>query len=651
MINILLIDNLKENEDKIKDILIKIDNTINLYFVNETNDIYNYLNNEIIDIILIEYNKLNICINIRNNKDYENIPIIGFNIPDNDKILLSKFNIDLCLTKSLDIDLLKQFINITIRIKKNEEKIKKEKQTLEKVLIDSENRYRELFKNVHKINKELDQILNVTSPLCVINNDKKIILVNDSYCKLFKKDINDVQGKSCYDVIGSKLCKDSCPLKKITTKNSKYTFECTTKIEKDKYINCLVTSKPYENDNNEIIGIVQTYTDITKIKKIEKKLIYAKQKAEESDKLKSSFLANMSHEIRTPMNSIIGFSDLLSEDYIDKDTKESYLNIIQNAGNDLLKLIDDIIDIAKMESGQMKLKLESISIDKLLFEIYLILNEHPNLKANNVKLNLIKNKKQFKDTILTDGLRLKQILINLLNNAIKFTHQGKIDFGYNKVDSFLEFFVKDTGIGLTKEQIKIIFDRFRQADDSTTKKYGGNGLGLSISKGLIKMLGGTINVESKLGEGTTFKFTIPYNETNNIIYQKTDVVYKKFNWNSYTFLVAEDVDINYQLLYEILKNTKVEIIRAKNGQELIELFKKNKNNIDLILMDIQMPIINGYDAIKKIKKIKNVPIIVQTAYAMIEDIKKCFECGCDDYISKPLKKDKLLNLINKHIKK
>lgn len=504
-------------------------------------------------------------------------------------------------------------------------------------------------KKINKIHKELDQVLNASSPLCVVNKDCKLILVNDSFCSLFKVDRDIVLGDSCQKVLSPYTCK-SCPIKRIMAGTKKSIFEINTKIDKNKSLKCLVTAKPYENDQNKIIGMVSTFTDITRLKKIEKKLIKAKDQAEESDRLKSAFLANMSHEIRTPMNSIIGFSDLLNEDYVEKSTRESYLSIIQNAGNDLLKLIDDIIDIAKIEAGQIQLKAENFSLKKMMTDLHSLYKRNPNLIANRVKLNFIEDVINC-DNIFADELRLKQIVINLLNNAIKFTYEGEIDFGYYLDGAFIQFFVKDTGIGLTKEQIKVVWERFRQADNSTTKKYGGAGLGLSISDGIVKLFGGKIWAESEICKGTTFYFTIPYIQSNINMFNLEEITEKIiYNWEKKTILIAEDVDLNYQLVEKFLDDTNVDLIRAKNGIEAIKLYKQHKNIIDVILMDIQMPDMNGYDAIRKIKKInKDIPIIAQTAYAMNDEIKKCYEVGCSNIIKKPIIKKNMVEIINKYI--
>lgn len=491
---------------------------------------------------------------------------------------------------------------------------------------------------VNRIGNELDQILNTSSPICVVLNDNTIYLVNESFCLLFNVNRESVIGKPC-----STIFNDHCTKK---LNKQKYTYETSFRLNNEKIIKCLVTASLFVNYNNETVGVVKTFTDITKLKRIEKKLIKAKKKAEESDKLKSSFLSNMSHELRSPMNSILGFSDLLLDNTLDIKTKDSYLDIIQNAGTDLLKLIDDIIDVAKMEASQIKLNYESLNLNQMLHEIYIMFNENVNLKMNNVSLNVSIDDSVINDTIFTDGLRLKQVLVNLISNAIKFTHCGSINFGYVKKNNNLEFYIKDTGIGLTKQQINIIWERFRQADDSTTKKYGGTGLGLSISKGLVNLLGGEIWVDSEYNKGTNFYFSIPYIESaikDEIINSKNCI----YDWSDFTILVAEDVDANYYLLREYLKYTKVKIMRTRNGKETVSVYRKNKKNINLILMDIQMPVMNGTQAMTKIKSINSdVSIIIQSAYAMSEDIKKGFDFGCDDYVTKPILKSELLRKIN-----
>ena len=384
-------------------------------------------------------------------------------------------------------------------------------------------------------------------------------------------------------------------------------------------------------------------------------LIIAKEKAEESDRLKTAFLANMSHEIRTPLNAIMGFSGLLSPK-LDEEVTNNYVNIINNSGLQLLSIINDIIDIAKIEAGQINIEVSECQVNSFLKELLTskkqkLINE----KTENKRIKLSIDNPDDNFTIQTDPTRLKQVMTNLVNNALKFTEQGKIEFGYHlpgniendKVnENEILFFVKDTGIGIKKSQHEFIFERFRQVENSLTKRYGGTGLGLAISKSLIEKLGGRIWVESEEGKDSRFYFTVPYKEQKGRI-----KVSPKKNLGSQliegkTILIAEDEPSNFHILEILLGKTKSKLIWARNGQEAIDLFKKNKETIDIVLMDIQMPIKNGLVATKEIKQIKSdVPILAQTAYALSGDKERFLKAGCDDYISKPIEKDLLFEKI------
>jgi CheY-like chemotaxis protein len=364
----------------------------------------------------------------------------------------------------------------------------------------------------------------------------------------------------------------------------------------------------------------------------------------------------MSHEIRTPMNGILGFANLLNEDNISRNEREEYVEIINQNGNLLLKLIDDILDIAKIEAGQLTIFEKPCILDQELMNEYTLfkrLIENRNNKNINLILNLPESKPQLQ--LLIDTARLKQILTNLLSNALKFTEHGSITFGYTLESSLeIKFFVKDTGIGIPKEKFEIIFDRFRQVDETNSRKYGGTGLGLTISNNLVKLMNGKMWVESEIGKGSTFYFTIPYkpcnNEPNTTNSEQDTLTPTVYNWENKSILVAEDEKINFFYLKEIIKNTRANIIHAHNGAEAIEYCKTN-NKIDLVLMDIKMPDISGYLATREIKKIRgSLPIIAQTAYALEEEKNLCFASGCDAYIAKPIDRIKLLQLINGYFK-
>lgn len=385
--------------------------------------------------------------------------------------------------------------------------------------------------------------------------------------------------------------------------------------------------------------------------KIEHELRKAKDKAEQSDRLKSAFLANMSHEIRTPMNGIIGFASLLQEAESDEEMKE-FVDIIISNGNHLLTLINDIIDISKVEAGLLELVKTEFSLNELMNEILEFFHTDRNVRKKGLKL-YCKNELLNEDSyIVSDRTRLKQILINLMSNACKFTNEGYVEMGYSaKGEDLLYFYVKDTGTGLSEELKKVIFERFMQANLNNEPEHDGSGLGLAITKAFIKLLDGDIWVESEPGKGSVFYFTLPYftgkKSKQKVKHLKN--IAMEFNWKDKIILVAEDVETNYMLVKKSLRKTGVNLIWVKNGLEAVEECKKN-NIIDLVLMDIRMPLMNGIEATKKIKKIKpELPVIAQTAYAMDGDREKSINAGCNDYIAKPINLIKFIELIGKYI--
>lgn len=411
---------------------------------------------------------------------------------------------------------------------------------------------------------------------------------------------------------------------------------------------------PVFDDQNEITHFIAIKNDVTQLKKLYKNLIEAKEKAEEADKLKTAFLASMSHEIRTPMNAIIGFSDLLRDENINTQDKNNYINHISNAGDSLLNLIDDIIDIAKIEAGQLKINKSVCDLGQLLDKVY---ETHEENKKRNekqhIELKLNGDNIEEQLTIKTDPHRLSQILNNLIGNAIKFTEHGYIRFGYLNVnDNLLQFYVKDTGIGIPENELAHIFDRFRRVENDE-KLYSGTGLGLTISKSIVELLGGKIWLESTEDVGTIFYFTLPYEKISKKLRSKQPPKRKKtYNWENKTILVAEDEKLNFLFLNEVLKKTKANIIWAKTGKQVINLYRKHLSKIDLILMDIKMPEMSGYEAMKIIREKNNeIPIIVQTAHVISGERDKSFEAGCDEYLTKPIKYMKLLETLNKYIKK
>ncbi|PKQ64191.1 hypothetical protein BZG02_05030 [Labilibaculum filiforme] len=420
----------------------------------------------------------------------------------------------------------------------------------------------------------------------------------------------------------------------------------------------------YTKIGNKFTAYVST-TDITKLKKAKLalkqknneilktnvELEKAKEKAVESDLLKSAFLANMSHEIRTPMNSIIGFSDLLGEPNLTLEKRQKYLKLVQSSSEHLLQIIDDIIDISKLESNQLKISKKSCPLNELLYEIK---ESQSMIKIVRAKSDILLQLNIPKDTdnlmINCDPTRFRQIVYNLVSNAYKYTNTGFVEIGYSvsNTNSMVHVYVKDTGFGIHPEMFQLIFERFRQIENKNLQE--GTGIGLSISKGLVHLLGGEIWIESKVDEGSTFHFTIPISEQDNTEsgIHKNRKPSKHLNLSQFLVYVAEDDISSYLLLEELLESTGVQLKHAVNGQELIQLI--NLQTPNLVLLDINMPVMTGFEAIKILRKTHpNLPVIAQTAYAMIEEKERCIALGCTDYISKPINASILLEKLRTHL--
>ncbi len=384
------------------------------------------------------------------------------------------------------------------------------------------------------------------------------------------------------------------------------------------------------------------------------KLIKSKEKAEESNKLKTEFIQNMSHEIRTPMNGILGFSELLDNPNLSYEKRKRFIEIIKNSTNQLLHIIDDIMEISVLETKQIKAEENPVCINNLLCELFNIFNIKATIK--NTKLVFKNGLSDQESTILTDKNKLNKVLGNLLENALKFTDEGIVELGYklnkDSEPAELEIFVKDNGIGIKPEKQMLIFERFSQAEKELSKKNGGLGLGLSIAKENAELLGGKISVLSELGEGAAFFVTIPYKPVNLASKIKEEKETVKNN-KTYTILVAEDEEVNFMVI-EILLEDKIKfpctIIHAKNGLEAVE-FCKNNPEIELVLMDIKMPKMDGHEATRKIKELRpKLPIVAQTAYSSSEEMEKAFLSGCNDFLSKPINKDSLEKILSKYLK-
>ena len=412
-----------------------------------------------------------------------------------------------------------------------------------------------------------------------------------------------------------------------------------------------VSIRVVSDEQKKPLYFLPVIQDITQQKLMEFELIKAKEKAEESDRLKSAFLANMSHEIRTPMNGILGFARLLQEPELTGKERKKYIEIIQKSGDRMLNTVNDIIDISKIESGQMTVTISEVNINEKLVNMHSFFKPEANRKG----VELILEDAFFESGLIiqTDEIKLNSVLTNLIKNAIKYCDDERVEFGYKVNENELLFFVKDKGIGISKDRQQAIFERFIQADIEDRDARQGSGLGLAISKAYVDMLGGKIWVESELGKGSVFYFTIPYidkpNENDKIKDDSTvdenTVENKKLN-----VLIAEDDPSSVMLLEIMLKPIAKNIWIAGTGIETVEMCRNNQD-IDLVLLDIQMPGMNGFEAALQIRQFnRDVVIIAQTAFALSGDNEKAMEAGCNDYISKPINKQRLMKLIGKYAK-
>jgi signal transduction histidine kinase/CheY-like chemotaxis protein len=370
-----------------------------------------------------------------------------------------------------------------------------------------------------------------------------------------------------------------------------------------------------------------------------------KMKAEESDKMKSAFLANMSHEIRTPMNGILGFTELLKSTDYSAEKQSMFIDIIQQSGNRMLETINNIIDVSKLESGLEKTTIKEVDIKKIVNQLFNFFN--PESSSKKIKLKLIEN---INNSIkfYSDEYKLNSILTNLIKNALKFTNKGQIEIKYSVNNDFAEFWIKDTGIGIPKDKQKAIFDEFVQADYSYSSGFEGSGLGLSISKGYVKLLNGEINLESEANIGTTFYVKIPnlIKDSSAETTKKQQKISQNKSVKAYKFIVADDDETSSFYLNELLKPISERIVFVKNGAKAVESAKMYPDT-DVILMDIKMPKLNGLDATKEIRKFNSaVYIIAQTAYAQENYKAEALNVGCNAFISKPINTQDLMEILN-----
>ena len=516
----------------------------------------------------------------------------------------------------------------------------REREEVEAAIRMSENKYRNLVENA------LVGIFSSTP-------EGQILFVNEAFCTILHYDSPDNLISQAFQHL-TKSPGDYLTFLELLKKNNQvrnFEIELVTATAQTKWlmINALLKG-------DIISGMILDITERKKAEeeelKYQEELRIAKEKAEESDKLNSAFLANMSHEIRTPMNAIIGFSSLLTDPGISSENRRDFICRISENCYSLLNLVENILDLSKLEASKIKIFEKRCYLNRLLGDIFKTYYKEKKPEDNSLIKFTVQTAIDDEDlSIITDPVRLQQILSNLLDNAFKFTEKGSIGFGYVIKDDTLQFFVRDTGMGLSDNQKVFIFDSFRKADDVKTKLYGGAGLGLAICKKLIRLLGGKIWVESESGKGSVFYFTIPLkvSEKPDIDFKETVPVKESISLKDKRILIAEDDMANYKLLEAILAKTEVNLLWAKDGLEAVNLLNSGKV-FDLVMMDLRMPNMDGFQAAREIRQFnKRIPVVAVTAYSMGDEMKMAIDSGFNDYLTKPVNPEKLIDTVAKHI--
>ncbi len=513
-----------------------------------------------------------------------------------------------------------------------------EKKEAERALIESEARFRNIYENM-------------TVGIARVNLDFEIEAANEAYCAMLGYTEEELKGLHLGDITIPETQEENLVKQERLASGQIDHYRMEKQfLHKDGFtIYGILDANLIRSGDEKPLYFLGSVLDISQRKQMEVDLLAAKEKAEQSDRLKSAFLANMSHEIRTPMNGILGFANLLRQEDLSFTKRKEYLRIIERSGNRMLNTINDLIDISKIEAGELEVTETEVNINELTEYLYTFFKPELDLKKIAFSLDLALPGHQA--VISTDYEKLSAILTNLIKNAIKYTREGEVLIGYTQRGKSLEFFVKDTGIGISKNHLQTIFDRFVRADLSLASEYEGSGLGLSISSAYAEMLGGRIRVESELDKGSTFYAEIPYRplKQKKERPQQKEETGRKAGKMDLVVLIAEDEETSDLFLTEILSDTASSLYHARSGEEAVAACRKHPE-INLVLMDLKMPGMDGLEAARKIRAFnEELKIIAQTAHAMTGDREKALEAGCNEYISKPIDEKDLREMIDRVI--
>ena len=545
--------------------------------------------------------------------------------------------------------------------------------SLNKTLKEKNDEILEINQNLHKTNGELANqkelitkehsesekfygmlVQSASDGISFYDKDWSLIYANPAFYSMIGYDIKSYDSVSPLDLVHPE--DKEYIRKRSEALHDQGFFESEVRLKhiEGHYINLSSRSVTVKNDNNEILGALTISRDITRLKQVHEALILANIEAEASNKLKTSFLANISHEIRTPLNSVVGFSNLLLANDLTREVKEEYIENINHNSEKLLQIIGDIIDLSRLESSQIEISYEETSLISIVNEI---IEESRQVIRRNEKSIILNVKNNFEaggDLIFTDRIWLKRVLNHLMDNAIKFTLEGSIEFSYLFEKDHILFKIRDTGIGISEENLHRIFEEFRQEIDGHHRPFEGLGIGLTLAKEVVERMGGKIFVQSEKGVGSEFSFSIPYRPAgrtrNKVKILNDENMLSSINWSSKKCLLVDDNKDVLIYLNRILLDTGLTILMARSGSEAIEIIKATPD-LDVVLLDMQMPEMNGIEATKEIRKIrKNLPIIAQTAFIFEDDKDIILEAGCDACLIKPIRKDHLLTVMSSFVK-
>lgn len=503
-------------------------------------------------------------------------------------------------------------------------------------------------------NIQFQSLLQSTPIAVVLLNEKALVqFANEKLTEILGEDPEVWLGRSAFEMISPEF-RPAVKREWLRSQKSgvKFQFEFSVLHKDHNFRWALARCQPMQEGSGKITGYVLTLEDLTQYKLVQEDLRKAKEEAIQGLVAKSSFLANMSHEIRTPLNAIIGLADLLSDTPLNPEQR-SYVNTFVKAGNNLLSIINDILDLSKFDQVGINIKKDKFSLNQIFTELSDLFKF--TVKEKNISLEFVKDE-MLPDLIYSDISRMRQIFVNLIGNAFKFTQQGSIQVRARFVPSGRKgqiwFSVTDTGVGMKEDTMKAVFEPFVQGDSSSTKKFGGVGLGLTISKKLTTALGGEIWVESQYGKGSTFSFSVEADLDMNLIERQIEAkkTASQTSENRFKVLIVDDTDDNRFLMRNYLRHADVDMVEATNGLEAFECVSKG-GSFDLILMDIQMPVMDGHTAVKKIreweksKKISPVYIAAVSAYSEESEIQKSMQAGCDLHLVKPIRKAMFLDFI------